>query len=127
MKPVFILFGVGLLLVSGCSKEHKVEHSLNCVVSSVVYNQTGNMVKIKREDAIKNGFVYHLSLYDDGRLVVNDMDIYVKDKEIDRSYSLQRGNRVDTNMKFQFTEEFDDVKFILQNRNEEFNYDCSPK
>ena len=114
-----------MFLVSGCTQEHKVEHTLDCVLGSVLYTKTGKVVDFKREDAIKNGYEYHFLVYDDGIVVVNDADTYVKDKSIERSYSLQRENRVDTNMKFQFTKEFDDVKFLLVKRDEEFHYDCT--
>ncbi len=113
------------MLLSGCSQEHKVEHTLDCVVSSVVYKKTGRVINFKHEDAIKNGFVYHLRIYDDGLLIVNEADVYVKDKNNEKSFSLQRENRVDTDMKFQFSAAYDDVIFLLLNKDEEYHYVCT--
>ena len=124
MKRISVFSVLVIILISGCTQERKVEYTLGCVVSSVLYTKTGNIVNFKREDAIKNGYVYKFLIYNDGIVVVNGVDTYVKDKNIERSYSLQRENRVDTNMKFQFTQEFDDVKFLLVKRDEEFHYDC---
>ena len=115
MKRIFVLGVFGVFLVSGCTQEHKVEHTLECVISSVIYNKTGKTVNFKREDAIKNGYEYYFSVYDNGTLIVNDVDVYVKDEEVERSYSLQREKRIDTNMKFQFSKAFDDVKFFILN------------
>ena len=89
MRHLFVVSVFVVWLVSGCSEDHKVEHSLDCVLRSVVYTETGKEVTFKREDAIKNGFVYYFRLYDDGTLVVNENDVYVKDKNIERSYSLK--------------------------------------
>ena len=115
---VFITF-------TGCSHEHKVEHTLDCVLKSVVYTETGKEVVFKREDAIRNGYAYHFKVYDNGKVIVNDTDSYVKDKNIERSYSLEIADKVDENMKFQFTKAFDDVRFVLVEMKQEYTYSCS--
>ena len=125
MKNTSILSMLVLLLISGCAQEHKVEHSLNCVLKSVVYTETGKEVVFKREDAIKNGYEYFFRVYGDGIVVVNDVDVYVKDKHIERSYSLKIVDSVNENMKFQFTKEFDDVRFVLVKKHQEYTYSCS--
>ena len=113
MKQISLASLIVIMLLSGCTQEHEIVHKLDCVISSVVYTDTGRVVKLNREDAIRNGFEYHFKVYSDDIVVVNDADIYVKDAKIERSYSLQREKRVDENMKFKFTKEFDDVKFLI--------------
>jgi hypothetical protein len=125
MKNRLTLSVLVLLLISGCAQEHKVEHTLDCVLKSVVYTETGKEVVFKREDAIRNGFEYSFRIYDDGTVVVNDVDVYVKDKNIERSYSLKIADSVDKNMKFQFTKAFDDVRFVLVKKRQEYTYSCS--
>ena len=125
MKNRLTLSVLLLLLISGCAQEHKVEHTLNCVLKSVVYIDTGKEVVFKREDAIRNGFEYSFRIYDDGTVVVNDVDVYVKDKNIERSYSLKIADSVDKNMKFQFTKAYDDVRFVLVKKRQEYTYSCS--
>ena len=127
MSNVKLLIYVTVMIVifTGCGQERKVEHSLDCVLKSVVYNETGKEVTFKREDAIRNGYEYYFRLYDDGTVVVNETDVYVKDKNIDRSYSLKIAEKVDENMKFQFTEAYDDVRFILVKKRQEYTYTCS--
>ena len=125
MKNRLTLSVLGLLLMSGCAQEHKVEHTLNCVLKSVVYTETGKEVVFKREDAIRNGFEYSFCVYDDGTVVVNETDVYVKDKNVERSYSLKIAEKVDKDMKFQFTKAYDDVRFVLVKKRQEYTYSCS--
>ena len=125
MKHTLSLGVLALLLMSGCSQEHKEEHSLDCVLKSVVYIETGKEVTFKREDAIRNGFEYYFKVYDDGIVIVNDTDVYIKDKDIQRSYSLLRTKKVDKNMKFQFSQAFNDVKFLIVDIKQEYRYNCS--
>ena len=122
---LLIYVTVMITIFTGCSQERKIEHSLDCVLKSVVYTETGKEVTFKREDAIKNGFVYYFRLYDDGTLVVNENDVYVKDKNIERSYSLKIAGKVDEDMKFQFTKAFDDVRFVFIKKKQEYTYSCS--
>ena len=123
MKHILVLSTL-LLIFNGCTQEHKVVHRLDCVLNSVIYNQTGKEVNFKKEDAIKNGYVYYFSVYDDGLLVVNDVDVYVKDKDNERSYSLQIDSKISNNMKYRFTEVFDDVRFLMLNKDIEYSFTC---
>ena len=114
-----------LLFLSGCTREHEVVYQLDCVINSVVHMDTEKVFKMEREYAIRNGFEYHFKVYNDGVVVVNDADVYVKDEKMERSYSLQREKRVDKNMKFQFTKAYDDVRFVLVKKKREYTYNCS--
>ena len=125
MKKQIWLCAGALFSLAGCTQEHKVIHKLDCVVSSVVYNQKGKVVNIKKETAIENGFVYHFSVQDNGVVIVNDEDSYTLDEEVARSYSLIRDGRVDQKTKFIFNESFNDVRFVILNKGIKYSYTCS--
>ena len=122
---LLIYVTVMITIFTGCAQERKIEHSLDCVLKSVVYTETGKEVTFKREDAIKNGFVYYFRVYDNGTVVVNETDVYVKDKNIERSYSLKIAEKIDEDMKFQFTKAYDDVRFVLVKMKQEYTDSCS--
>ena len=107
-------------------KEQRTVHELDCVLKSVIKNKIGQEVEFKREDAIKNGFEYHFNIYSNGRMIVNGTDVYIKDADTNRSYSLQGHTKINPNMKFQFNEKFDDVIFLIIDEEIEYHYVCTP-
>ncbi len=118
-------------LMSGCSQDKKVEHTLKCMLESVVDAKKDKAVEFKKEDVINNDFIYYFTVYDDGTVGVHSEDItygedvYIKDQAGQSNYSLKRENGVDTNMKFVFTKEFDDVRFLIVDKNITYNYNCA--
>ncbi|MDA3945841.1 MAG: hypothetical protein PF439_04070 [Helicobacteraceae bacterium] len=125
MKYIFFISVMFVFVFTGCTKEDKIVHTLDCIIDSVVYVETGRTVTLTKEDAVKNGFEYHFKVYNNDTVLVNDADTYVKDDNMERSYSLQREKNIDANMKFQFSKPFDDVKFLIVNKNMEYTYTCS--
>ncbi|WP_373032466.1 hypothetical protein [Sulfurovum sp.] len=125
MRKIVAVSVLVLLFFSGCSQEAETVHKLDCILNGVIYNKTGKVVSFTREDAIKNGYEYYFRIQNDGTLIVNDADIYIKDIGIEKSYSLQRETKVDKNMKFTFNEAFDDVRFLIVNKEIEYSYTCS--
>ena len=133
MIKIWSVTAAVLVLVSGCSQERDTKPGLECVLSGVVNNKTGKVVEFSRKDAIKSGFEYHFRFKNNDTVTVHSADraegtdIYVKDANSSRSYSLQREKKVDTNMKFQFNEAFDDVRFLIVEKGIEYTYTCSQK
>ena len=119
-----------LLLLSGCSGEKTVEHTLSCLLESVIEHKTDKVMTFKKEDVIKNGFVYNFYIYADKIAVENSndttygKDIYFKDQQLERSYSLQREDGIDTNMKFVFSKNYDDVEFHILDKKITYTYSC---
>ena len=120
-----------LLMITGCTKEHEVEHTLECLLKSVVNTETEEEVIFKKEDVISNGFAYNFRVYNDDIVVVSSKDkiygedVYLKDQQIERSYSLQREDGVDANMKFIFSKKYDDVEFLVLDKNITYTYSCT--
>jgi len=112
------------LFLSGCSGESEIRERLDCVITEVAYLETGQVVRFKKEDAVRNGFTYRFRFLDDGSVVVNDADRYVADAAGERSYSLLLGGKVINQMKFQFNGSYDDVTFQLVSEHIEYHYDC---
>ena len=121
------VLSISLLLLVGCSEEKKVTHALDCVLHSVVKVKSGKEVVFTRENAIKNGYSYHFDIYGNGEMIVNDTDVYVKDINASRSYTLKLDQTIVSNMQFRFSESYDDVIFTLYKRNEQYTYDCNGK
>ncbi len=113
-----------LLLTVGCSSEHKVVHTLECVLSDVHNDEFNTTVSFTKEDAIKNGYSYSFKIYDDDTMVVNGMDVYKKDPRNPQTYFLTIEEKTLPHMQFQFTKDFDDVIFVLQTRGEQYGYKC---
>jgi len=130
---IWLVAAAVLVVVSGCSPERETKARLECVVSGVVDKKTGSVVEINKADAIKNGFEYHFRFKNNDTVTVQGADrakgtdIYVKDANSSRSYSLQREKKVDTNMKFQFNEAFNDVRFLIVDKGVEYTYVCVQK
>ena len=108
----------------GCSDAAIKEHELTCVLHSVVEVKSGDEVVFKRKDAITNGYEYHFVVYDNGMTVVNDKDHYKLETNSTDTYSLLLDKRIVRNMQFVVTKLFDDVVFNLNNRGEQYTYDC---
>ena len=126
MNIAYLMMAVSipLLLLAGCSEEKRVTHTLDCVLHSVVKVKSGDEVVFTRENAIKNGYTYHFAVYDNDEMIVNDVDVYAKEMNASRSYTLKIDETIVSNMQFQFSESYDDVVFTLHNRNEQYTYDC---
>lgn len=127
MKKTMMLFAVLFLLLTGCSNDHEVIHKLDCVLHSVINTQTDQETVFKREDAIKNGYEYFFTVYDDNTLSVNNNEVYILDKNNSRKYFLQTKNNIDKNMFFVFSKLFDDVYFEIVNTNIKYTYECNQK
>ncbi|WP_373033645.1 hypothetical protein [Sulfurovum sp.] len=131
MKKIFVISVLILLMISGCSQESDSKPGLDCVLSGVVNGKTGKLVEFDRQDAIKSGFEYRFRFKRDKTVTVDSTDVnkgadvYVQDDNIIRSYSLQRETKVDTDMKFQFSESFDDVEFLIVSEETKYLFDCS--
>ena len=119
--PLTLVF---LLFLVACSKEHKLQHNLQCTLNGVVNTESGKVVDFTKENAVKNGFVYDLVVFDDGTLVVNEKDLYRLDHNSTHSFSLILDNNRVENMKFKFNKQFDDVEFFLLKRHEKYTYSC---
>jgi len=113
------------LFLSGCSGETEIRERLECIITEVSHPETGQVVRFKKEDAVRNGFVYHFRFLDDGIVVVNDADRYTVDTAGERSYSLLLEGKVIDYMKFRFNEAYDDATFLLVRENIEYHYDCT--
>lgn len=131
VKKIFAIGATVLLMISGCSQESDIKPGLDCVLTGVVNGKTGKLVEIDKEDARRSGFEYHFRFKSDNTVTVNSADVdsgtdvYVPDADNVRSYSLQRETKVDKDMKFQFTEAFDDVEFLIASEGTKYLYDCS--
>jgi len=125
MKLWFAATVLITLFLSGCSRESEIRERLECVITEVAYTETGQVTRFKKEDAVRNGFVYHFRFLDDGTVVVNDADRYIPDAAGKRSYSLVMEEKVINYMKFRFNEAYDDVKFLLVRENIEYHYSCT--
>ena len=113
-----------LLWFNGCSQESKVVHELECVLHSVINIKNSKEVVFNRQDAINNGYVYDFQVFSDGKLVVNEADYYVKDQSAKESYSLLQGQKVNQNMKYIFTHNYENVEFFLKGKGEKYTFDC---
>ena len=120
--PLTLVFT--LLFLVACSKEHELQHHLQCTLNGVVNTETGKVVNFTKENAVKNGFVYDLAIFDDGTLVVDVEDLYRLDHNSTHSFSLIIDNKRVENMKFTFNKQFDDVEFFLLKRHEKYTYSC---
>lgn len=131
VKKIFTISALVLLMVTGCFQEPDMRPGLYCVLSGVIDGKTGKLVQINKEDAIKNDFEYHFRFKHNNTVSVHSADvemgtdIYVPDKNMTRSYSLKRGKEVDRDMKFQFTEAFDSVEFLIVSEGTKYLFDCS--
>ena len=113
-----------VLLFLGCSSPMKKEHELNCILHSVVKIKSSDEIIFKREDVISNGYEYHFVIYDNGTMMVNDKDRYKKETNNTNAYSLLLNEHIMHDMQFKFTKTFDGVVFNLNNRGEQYTYDC---
>ena len=113
-----------LLFLIACSKEHELQHHLQCTLNGVVNIESGKIVNFTKENAVKNGFVYDLAIFDDGILVVNEKDLYRSDVTTTHSFSLILDNKRVEYLKFKFNKEFDDVELFLLKRHEKYTYSC---
>ncbi|MEN8146064.1 MAG: hypothetical protein ABFR02_00430 [Campylobacterota bacterium] len=123
-----LVTGVILLLafvIAGCTEKPKEIHTLDCVLHSVDNPVLGEEVVFEREYAIKNGYVYHFSIYDNGRLVVNNEGEYLKDMTRARTYQMFFNNKVLPNMEYTFNEDFSDVYFFIHKNGIKYSYDCN--
>ena len=123
-----LVSGAMILLTSvivGCTEKPKEIHTLDCILHSVDNPALAEEVVFKREHAIKNGYEYHLSIYDNGRLLVNDEGEYVKDVTKPRTYQMLFNDKVIPNMEYTFNKNFDDVYFFIHNNGIKYTYDCN--
>ena len=123
-----LLNGMILLLlpiIIGCTEKPKEIHTLDCILHSVVNSTIGEEVVFKPEHAIKNGYVYHFSIYDNGRLVVNNEGEYAKDVTRARTYQMLFNNKVLPNMEYTFNKDFSEVYFFIHKNSIKYNYDCN--
>ena len=104
----------------------KVVHSLECVLDQVIANQTGKVTNLEREEAIKMGYKYTINVYDDGSMLVNDEDRYIKEDKKENSYLLYLYGKPQPNLRFEFTENYDDVTFYIRKIDVKYEYNCAP-
>ncbi len=114
-----------MLFIIGCTEKPKEIHTLDCILHSVVNPALGEEVVFKREYAIKNGYEYHFSIYNNGRLLVNNEGEYVEDVTKPRTYQMLFNNKVLPNMEYTFNENFDDVYFFIHKNSIKYTYDCN--
>ena len=113
------------LIIIGCTGKPKEIHTLECFLHSVVNTTTGEEVVFEREYVIKNGYEYHFSIYDNGRLLVNNEGEYIKDVTKPRTYQMFLNNKVLPNMEYTFNENFNDVYFFIHKNGVKYTYDCN--
>ncbi len=116
-----------VMMLTACSAARKVEYTLECVLQSVHSDVTGKTMDVTRKVAMDNGYSYAFKVFDDGRMLVNDTDVYRQDQNNSLSYTLHIGGKAIKGMKFVFTENYDDVRFELTERYETYHYDCNAK
>ncbi len=114
-----------MFFLFGCQDNPVKVATLDCIVKRVMYTESDRETVFKKEDAIRNGFIYHFDVYDNDILIVNQADRYIKDANSTVSYSLERETTIDTNMKFVFTKAFDNVRFLFLEKEIIYTYTCT--
>lgn len=127
MRPLFFSGTILLLMsiITGCLNKPKEIHTLECLLHSVVNTTTGEEVVFVPEYVIKNGYVYHFSIYENGRLLVNNEGEYIEDVTNPRTYQMFFNNKLVPNMEYTFNEQYDDVYFFIHKNGVKYTYDCN--
>ena len=105
----------------------KIIHSLECVLSQVVNVPPGTVTNIERQNAIDNNYTYYMNVYNNGILMVNDVDQYLQDTNNTNSYMLNFNGKTQPNLKFEFTKSYDDVTFHVKKIDVKYEYECESK
>ena len=121
-----LVLALGIAVVDYMLKP-KVIHSLECVLSQVVNGKAGTTTNVKREFALDNNYSYDMKVYDNGMLIVNYEDHYIQEINKTSSYLLDFNGNAQPNLRFKFTEAYDDVTFYIKKIDVKYEYNCKKK
>ena len=118
-----LCLSVGWAVVDYINKP-SILHNLDCVLKDVYKEQLQQRVSFKREDVIRNGYVYNFKIFDDGLLLVDDSDQYILDNTMERTYYYMGEKNINKNLRYIFTDDYQDVLFKIEKIGVVYGYDC---